>query len=132
MRSGFDAGVDANKSDVERLASRGESSPSTGFPTPISSPISDRDALDEDPRHKLLSQHKSEWNLARGLIYSLAKEARIASGVNRGRLTKFVIDGLRILQQAERVAHGLEVLQIPWDDLSPEQLEAIAKGKWPV
>ena len=131
MRGVLDLNLGAKNSGAERLASQGgPSSSESSFP--ISFPASDRDALDEDPRNKLLAQHKAEWNLARGLIYSLAKEARIASGVNRGRLTKFVIDGLRTLQQAERAAHGLDVLQIPLDDLSLEQLEAISKGRWPV
>jgi hypothetical protein len=131
MRSVLDQSLGTQNSGAERSMSRDEAIPSTGSSSPIGFPVPDYNALGEDPRNRLLAQHKAEWNLARGLIYNLAKEARTASGVNRGRLTKFVIDGLRSLQQAERAAHGLDVVQIRWDDLSLEQLEAIAKGKWP-
>jgi hypothetical protein len=131
MRGVLDANLGAQNPGAERLESRDEPVPFTGSSSPVGSPAPDHNTLDQDPRNKLLAQHKSEWNLARGLIYGLAKEARMASGVNRGRLTKFVIDGLRTLQQAERSAHGLDVLQIAWDDLRVEQLEAIAKGKLP-
>src|SRR6478609_6792120 len=77
--------------------------------------------LNDDLRNQLLDKHKKEWgSVARGLIYETVREAQKATGLNKGKLMKLVVDALRVLHQAETDAHGLQVLHVDWDNLSTE------------
>jgi hypothetical protein len=89
--------------------------------------------LNDDLRNQLLDKHKKEWgSVARGLIYETVREAQKATGLNKGKLMKLVVDALRVLHQAEADAHGLQTLHVNWDSLSVEELRAIyEKGKLP-
>ena len=89
--------------------------------------------LNGDPRSELLDRHKKEWgSVARGLIYETVRETQKATGLNKGKLMKLVVDALRVLHQAETDTYGLQVLHVDWDNLSTEELRAIyEKGKLP-
>jgi hypothetical protein len=89
--------------------------------------------LNNDLRNELLDKHKREWgSLVRSLIYETAREARMATGIEKARMTRIVVDCMRVLHQAEADVRGLQALHINWDDLSVEELRAIyEKGKLP-
>jgi len=123
IRGEVDECLDGRKAVETRLASRSE----------VDQQASEVAEFNNDLRNELLDKHKREWgSLARSLIYETAREARMAVGIEKARMTRIVVDCMRVLHQAEADVHGLQALHINWDDLSVEELRAIyEKGKLP-
>ena len=123
IRGKIDERIDEGKSVEVSLTGRSEADQR----------VSEFTELNDDLRNQLLDKHKKEWgSVARGLIYETVREAQKATGLNKGKLMKLVVDALRVLHQAETDAHGLQVLHVDWDNLSTEELRKIyEKGKLP-
>lgn len=80
-----------------------------------------------DLRAKLIERHRAEWGLARQLVYDAAK----AKDFDRAKLGKITSEALRIVQEGERKAWGLDALNGDVASMTDEQLEQIARGKMP-
>ena len=117
----IDGSLDEKNSDGPSLAGQGK----TDHLVPVAT------KLNNDERLELRDKHQREWGgIARPLLYELAREARSATGSDKARIVRSFLDGLRMLQEAEAALHGLEVLNVDWDNLSPEELKTIyEKGR---
>jgi hypothetical protein len=84
-----------------------------------------------DLRAAVLEQHRKDWEVARQLLRAVAEEAEKATGFEKAKFAKIGAETLRIIQEGEHRAWGLDLLILDFEAMTDEQLEAIAAGRRP-
>ena len=81
-------------------------------PGPITGAEALSNAIEEgavDARAKIISRHRVEWNAARSNIYKAIK----SGSFDQAKLAKITSEALKIVQDGERKAWGLDVVEKP-------------------
>jgi hypothetical protein len=105
--------------------------PSAVAPEPsfgsLDEPDGDSDALCD----WLVEVHRREWKAARRLVHAAMRQAELATGLEKARFTKLVVEALRLIQIEERASYGLDARMIDYDGLTDMQLQSLAAGRRP-
>lgn len=84
-----------------------------------------------DLRTRLIEMHRSEWRVARGLVFKAIKAAEEAKGFDIAKFAKITTEIFHNIQIGERRAWGLDADMLDLGAMSDEQLAAVAAGKQP-
>jgi hypothetical protein len=110
----------------------GSDSPKNAGPTSADPRPADADGLARDLRTELLERHRKEWNAARAMLYRSMEIAKAATGFEAAKFSKITSETIKIIQEGEAKAWGLDALLIDFDAMSEEQLEQVVKhGRLP-
>lgn len=90
---------------------------------------------ESDRRAAIQIKHRTEWNPVGTLIREAVRIRKTNSkdAVDKVRLAKMIAETLRMKQECERKAWGLDIVVDPnaLKNMTDEQLEALAQGKLP-
>lgn len=82
-------------------------------------------------RAALVVRHRAEWGMVRRLVHEALREASGMQGFEKAKIAKITAEVLRILQEGERRAWGLDAELMNMERMSDAELEAVAEGRVP-
>jgi hypothetical protein len=78
-------------------------------------------------RARVLGQHRADWRMARGLLADAVRTLDPTAA----RVAKIAAETMRLVQEGERRAWGLDVAPLDLEAMSDQELERLAKGHVP-